>query len=413
MSQALCVNKSNPLYSPKGIIMTEFRLATEADTDAIRALWSYSFEKPGEPFFDWYFSKCYEPYHVILGTTNGNISCALHYRIRSLALRETTILAGYLLGVTTHPAARGRGLAKELLHFTLHNPMINFPLFLLMPSSATLYRHMGFGFCDHHWEREATPRDIAPLAETPHRVMMISDAAEWPRLATLYHQCVRNVGASIKRNEQQWISIMEETLLEGHIAVVCDEKNPLGYLLYRIQGNRLTASEFVYTSERGRRMLYGYLAAHAGQVETCRWYEPFFDSSYLYFANGAEHTYIQNRPFPFLMARLKDPESAFSGIPVDWPETDSVTLTLEDPFLPEMAGNYRLSVENGKTSMKKMRGKKTDFTIDAEGAVQLLFGTVSPEELIRTEKIRGAKRNATDFLSYFFPKENIWINEWF
>jgi predicted acetyltransferase len=45
--------------------------------------------------------------------------------------------------------------------------------------------------------------------------------------------------------------------------------------------------------------------------------------------------------------------------------------------------------------------------------VQLLFGTVSPEELIRTEKIRGAKRNATDFLSYFFPKENIWINEWF
>lgn len=393
--------------------MTEFRFATEADTDAIRALWSYSFEKPGDPFFEWYFSRPFKPFSVILGETDGRVSCALHIRFHVLALRGKPIPAFYILGVTTHPAARGRGLAKELIHFTLQHHLLDFPLFLLMPSSTTLYRHMGFGLCDRHWEREAAPRDLSPLAEPPKRVLQISDPAEWTHMDALYREFIRNTSIFTMRDEEAWTSITEETLTEGHIAVVYDEKNPLGYLLYRIDGNRLTASEFVYTSERGRRMLYGYMAAHAGQVEACRWYEPFFDSSDLYFANGAEHTYIQNRPFPFLMARLKDPEGAFSGIPVDWTEADSVTLTLEDPFLSEMAGNYRLSVENGKTSMKKMKGKKTDFTIDAESAVQLLFGTVSPEELVRTEKIRGAKRSAIDFLSYFFPQENIWINEWF
>lgn len=393
--------------------MTEFRFATADDADALRALWSYSFEKPGDPFFDWYFGRPFKPFSAILGTTDGAPSCALHIRPHFLVLRGKPIPAFYILGVTTHPAARGHGLAKELIHFVVQHRIIHFPLFLLMPSSTTLYRHMGFGLCDRHWEREAAPRDLLPLAETPKHVLQISDPAKWPHLDAIYREFVRNARVFTMRAEDAWSSVTEEALAEGHIAVVCDEKNPLGYLIYRIEGNRLTVSEFVYTSERGRRMLYGYMAAHAGQVEACRWYEPFFDSSDLYFANGAEHTYIQNRPFPFMMARLKDPENAFSGIPVDWPEADSVTLTLEDSFLPEIAGNYRLSVEGGKTSMKKMRGKKTDFTIDTESAVQLLFGTVSPEELIRTEKIRGIKRGALDFLSYFFPKENIWTNEWF
>ncbi len=393
--------------------MTEFRFATEDDVDAIRALWSYSFEKPGDPFFDWYFGKPFNPISTVLGTTDGAVSCALHLHAHGLTVRGKLIPSLYILGVTTHPAARGRGLAKDLIRFTLQCPLHHFPLFLLMPSSASLYRPMGFGLCERHWERDAAPRDLSPLAETPKRVLMISDPTELAPLDAVYREFVRHTNVFDIRDDKNLSLVAEETLTEGHIAVVCDEKNPLGYLFYRIDGNRLIASEFIYACERGRRMLYGYLAAHAGQVETCRWYEPFFDSSYLYFANGAEHTYIQSRPFPFLMARIVNPEETFSGIPVDWDGTDSVTLTLEDPFLPELAGNYRLSVENGKTSLKKMRGQKTDFTIDAESAAQLLFGTVSPEELIRLEKIRGAKGHTIEFLSYFFPKTNIWINEWF
>ena len=393
--------------------MTEFRFATEADMDAIRALWSYSFEKPGDPFFEWYFSRPFKPFSVILGETNGSVSCALHIHSRILSVRRKIIPAFYILGVTTHPAARGRGLAKEMIRFALCHPPVKLSLFLLMPSSSALYRHMGFGLCDHHWEREAAPRDLLPLAETPERVVMISNPSEWSDLDALYETFTQNMNTYTMRSMEGWHSVTEEALAEGHIAVVCDKKNPLGYLLYRIDENRLVAGELVYTSERGRRMLYGYMAAHDGQVETCRWYEPFFDSSFLYFANGAEHTYIQNRPFPFLMGRITDPEGAFTGIPTDRESCDGITMKLEDPFLPDIAGNYRLGVEGQKTYMKKTRSPKADFTVDAESAVQLLFGTVSPEELIRTGKIKDAKKGTVDFLSSFFPKENIWINEWF
>ncbi len=395
--------------------MTEFRLATAADTDAVRALWSYSFEKPGDPFFDWYFGKTFRPETVLLGTTDGAVSCALHLREKMLSVRQKIYPVRYIVGVTTHPAARGRGLARELLRAALRRSRDDgCAVDILMPSSAALYRHMGFGFYAHLWEREAAPRDLADLAETPRRAMTPSDASAWPLLAAVYENFTKERNGFPLRDENHWRSLIEEILLEGQIAVVFDEDRPAGYLFYQIEGNRLTAGEFVYASERGRHMLLGYLVGHVGQIETCRWYEPLDDKNFFYFPNGAEHTFLQNRTFPFMMARLTDPVRAFTGLPAPQDLRGSVSFTLEDSFLPEMAGNYHISAESGTMTLTKEETKNaTDFSIDAEGAVQLLFGALTPKELARHEKITGAADETLRFLSALFPKENNWIHDWY
>lgn len=39
----------------------EIRRGMAADEAASRALWGYCFERPGDPFFEWYFSRVYRP----------------------------------------------------------------------------------------------------------------------------------------------------------------------------------------------------------------------------------------------------------------------------------------------------------------------------------------------------------------
>lgn len=70
-----------------------------------------------------------------------------------------------------------------------------------------------------------------------------------------------------------------------------------------------------FKNEAGRKALYAFMAGHQGSVDTCVWYEPLDDHSFRYWQDGAEHTYIKNRTFPFMLGRVIDPVIAFDGLP--------------------------------------------------------------------------------------------------
>lgn len=127
--------------------------------------------------------------------------------------------------------------------------------------------------------------------------------------------------------------------------MVYDGSGPAGYLFYSIDDRTLMASEMAWSSEAGQRGLYAYMAGHLGSVDRCRWYEPMDDRSYLFWADGAEHTYIRNRTFPYMMARVTDPAAAFTGAAAAAEGT--VSFRLDDGFLPELSGAYTLRTENG------------------------------------------------------------------
>ena len=136
----------------------EIRRGMAADEAASRALWGYCFEQPGDPFFEWYFSRVYRPEETLVGQEGGRTACALHLRPYVLSLRGRAQQADYIVGVATHPAARGRGLARELLAEAFRASRdAGKAVDILMPSDASFYRPMGFAFYAHQWEREAEP----------------------------------------------------------------------------------------------------------------------------------------------------------------------------------------------------------------------------------------------------------------
>ena len=90
------------------------RMAEEADTGQVQALWSQCFDDT-PAFVDWYFSRYYRPENTIgIFDSQKLLASAqvIPYRIR---LRGTMMDCGYVVGVDTAPEARNQGYARRLL----------------------------------------------------------------------------------------------------------------------------------------------------------------------------------------------------------------------------------------------------------------------------------------------------------
>ena len=418
----------------------QFRRATEADRKSIEALWAYCFEKPDEPFFQWYFSRVCQMDDVVVAEENQHIAADLHLRPYTLNLRGNSMPVDYMVGVATHPAARGRGLASKLLKNSFRiSRSRGKSAVILMPSDASFYMPLGCSFYVQQWERSAAPEWLARIGEKPEKAMTVSSPDEWHILASVYEKFTERRNGFTQRDEKTWRTFIEGQLNEGYIAVTGDETGPTGYLCYGIDGRRLIANEMAYVSDRGRRGLYAFMAGHWGSIDRCTWYEPLDDCSFYYWPNGAEHTYIENRTFPFMMARITDPVGVIDGLPCEKQIHGEYSFQLVDPVLSENNGIYMVRAEEGEIHalqddiFYKLRLHIEDtsgidlgnhipepsFCMNVNTLAELVFGTSDFNELLKRNQItwltkdEAVKEKISRFMMGILPEKDNWIAEWY
>ena len=418
----------------------QFRRATEADRKSIEALWAYCFEKPDEPFFQWCFSRVCEMAGVVVAEENQHIAADLHLRPYILNLRGNSMPVDYMVGVATHPAARGRGIASKLLKNSLRiSRSRGKSAVILMPSDASFYMPLGCSFYVQQWERSAAPEWLARIGEKPEKAMTVSSPDEWHILASVYEKFTERRNGFTQRDEKTWRTFIEGQLNEGYIAVTGDETGPTGYLCYGIDGRRLIANEMAYVSDRGRRGLYAFMAGHRGSIDRCTWYEPLDDCSFYYWPNGAEHTYIENRTFPFMMARITDPVGVIDGLPCEKQIHGEYSFQLVDPVLSENNGIYMVRAEEGEIHalqddiFYKLRLHIEDtsgidlgnhipepsFCMNVNTLAELVFGTSDFNELLKRNQItwltkdEAVKEKISRFMMGILPEKDNWIAEWY
>ena len=418
----------------------QFRRATEADRKSIEALWAYCFEKPDEPFFQWYFSRVCQMDDVVVAEENQHIAADLHLRPYTLNLRGNSMPVDYMVGVATHPAARGRGIASKLLKNSFRiSRSRGKSAVILMPSDASFYMPLGCSFYVQQWERSAAPEWLARIGEKPEKAMTVSSPDEWHILASIYEKFTERRNGFTQRDEKTWRTFIEGQLNEGYIAVTGDETGPTGDLCYGIDGRRLIANEMAYVSDRGRRGLYAFMAGHRGSIDRCTWYEPLDDCSFYYWPNGAEHTYIENRTFPFMMARITDPVGVIDGLPCEKQIHGEYSFQLVDPVLSENNGIYMVRAEEGEIHalqddiFYKLRLHIEDtsvidlgnhipepsFCMNVNTLAELVFGTSDFNELLKRNQItwltkdEAVKEKISRFMMGILPEKDNWIAEWY
>ena len=395
------------------------RMSTAEDEKAVKALWAYCFEKESDPWFQWYFKNEYRKEEVLIGEEKGKIACNLHRRPYTLSVRGKEVKTDYIIGVATHPAARGRGYAKELLRRSFREAVKEKKgVVILMPSSAEYYYPKGFSFYAHQWKRKTSPRHLARLGEKPEAAGLLEGTGKWTVLHDIYMKYVSDRNGYAARNETYWKKHMEAQWCDGgFIAVTEDEKGPAGYMFYHIEDRKMTVSEMAFSSEKGRKGLYAYMGYHESSADECEWYEPLDDKHFFFWNDGAEHEYIQNNTFPFMMGRITDPVLAFDGLSCEKETDGTFSFRLIDDFLPENSGIYIVTAKAGQLHIEKEDRAEPDFTVGAGALNQLFFGALSVEE---SEKLGGLEwqgekeKNEKEEIIYrlLLPMNN-WINEWY
>lgn len=403
-----------------------YMLASEAEkhigkiNDQVKDLWAYCFEPADNPFFQYYFSKHYEPEHTLVGEENGKVLTTVHLRQYTLRVRGAELPVSYMVGVATHPIARRGGLGGQLLSAALTELRRRHQgLTILMPSKAAFYQQYGWDLYAHQWVRTMPLEELRPLSGKELAYGLLADEEEWTLLAPVYEVYTKKLSGYAVRGEKEWRRLLGSFTAEGvQVAYVHDEKGTVeGYMAYKLGEPEIMVSEMVYTTRRAQKSLLNYLYNHRSQGESVRWNEGLQDTSYIFHPNGKQGY----ATMPFMMSRIVDVADAFAQVPTrSLAESNGqgemkkvITLGLTDTLAPWNTGTYRLTLGGSRVSAEKISEipDNAEATITIGGLSLLLMGRLNASDLVYEGRLQ-ASADIVTALDMVFPRENTYINEW-
>ena len=387
----------------------EFRLAVPADRGIVESLWAYCFEPREHPFFQWYFSKYYQPENVLLGFQGKDMACLTHLNPYTLRLRGREIPVSYIVGLATHPAARRGGVGGKLLQAALiemkrRGHYIN----ILMPSKAGFYQPYGYELYCHQWKETMPLEALRPLTDRSLHYGFINSTDQWHYLAPVYEAYTKRLSGYAVRGEASWRSHIEAQLAEGNIAVAFDGDIPVGYAFYQLGEPTIHCGEFIYSTARGKRALLGYMYNHRSQGDTFQWNEGLHDQGYRFYPDGKQG----HETIPFMTGRIVDVRGALEQIPYPQGVEGSIVFRTSDPLADWNTGIFTLTVTGGRGKVTVTPQVKPSVDMPIGTLALLVFGVVSIDELVFYEKLTGSDA-ALQKLAAFFPIEKNFINEWY
>ena len=258
-------------------------------------------------------------------------------------------------GVVIAPQARGRGIARALMGESFERMAGRGEvLAALYPTTATLYRALGFEIAGaHQWRR--IPLDLVPTApadELQWRRVDFDDAA----IATIHDEMARRMDGWIRPNARWW----ERT---AHIRTTETSKNRYAYVGTRVDRD---VAAVVYRYDSSQSKLYelaleliagtdgeavaaglGFLARNgttAGHIETT------LPASVLALhVPNMQHTTLDN-DWPWML-RLVDVAGAFAARRWPTPVSGRVELDIVDETIPSNGGPHVFELHDGVGSM--------------------------------------------------------------
>lgn len=329
-----------------------------------------------------------------------------------------TVGMGGVGGVASAPEDRGGGRVRVLMERCLHEMYERGNVFsFLYPFSSRFYRKFGYESCLRLLRVKAS---LEPLREfrQPGRVerFMPGEGGSDPApIVEVYNDFASRYNLCVDREGWRWRSLLERDPMttRRHTYVWFDsDGRPGAYLIFRTEPEQgdtdeMRVMEACWRDSAALRGLLGFMGGFSSNLKTVVWDLPSGLAPDLIWP---ECRSIKMELDCHGMCRVVNALKALRLMRK--PEgKGSVRVSVSDAVVPENAGLYRISWENGEGEARKIKGESADLECPALALTQLVTGYLSFEQARFRNDV--AVNGKAEELGKLFVKKNVYIADKF
>ncbi len=295
---------------------------------------------------------------------------------RALAqqVRGKVFPAGGIEGVATHPLARHKGYARELLVRLLQADREAGKVFsCLYPFRESFYERSGYVTFPLPIIARFDTAALAPLAKRPLR----AEQVELRPIAEAYDLYRQYLSRRQQRVHGMALSEFGPAVLDGSWALLARVDGEVdGVMLYRLVGDTYKftwrATRFYYGTAAAKYLLLSWIARHIDQAVQVELWLPPHEHPETWLADL--HVKVESQPYA-PMARVLD--VARLGSMHTGP--GSFAVRVSDPLCPWNEGSWWFETVDGRLTVTPAEQADCDLTV--QGLTALVYGTPDVQDL--------------------------------
>ncbi|KPI50871.1 GNAT family acetyltraansferase [Clostridioides difficile] len=392
----------------------EIRYAKEEEIESIKEIWSYCFND-SESFMKYYFSDKYKSENTVVALDEGKIISSLQLNQYKLLLNNKVYNTSYVVGVSTLPEGRGTGYMSKVIKFTLNELYKRGQLVsILMPIDYRLYRRFGYEHCYDQIEYTINTDDLKNFKSSGK--MIKSDLSQIDELIQIDRAFLNEVNGNVLKDEHYYENLFKEIQSEDGLLYIHEGNEKDGYIVYFLQGDKMFVRELFYKNIDALKSMLRFIYNHNTQCKIATISTPVIDKIRFILDNPKDS---EIKIKPFMMGRVINVKKFIEDMDIDKDINSSVNLLIEDKFIDENNGLFKISIHNRNVSVERLDEKGTekiqegfDIKLDINTLTQLAFSYIDVKEALFLNDIKGVSEETIKVLNCIFSKKNNYINEY-
>ncbi|HBG2115667.1 GNAT family N-acetyltransferase [Clostridioides difficile] len=392
----------------------EIRYAKEEEIESIKEIWSYCFNDT-ESFMKYYFNDKYKSENTVVALDEGKIISSLQLNQYKLLLNSKVYNTSYVVGVSTLPEGRGTGYMSKVMKFTLNELYKKGQLVsILMPIDYRLYRRFGYEHCYDQIEYTINTDDLKNFKSSGK--MIKSNLSQIDDLIRIDRAFLNEVNGNVLKDEHYYENLFKEIQSEDGFLYIHEGNEKDGYIVYFLQEGKMFVRELFYKNIDALKSMLKFIYNHNTQCKIVTISTPTIDKIRFILDNPKDSD-IKIKPF--MMGRIINVKKFIEDIDIEKDINSSFNLLIEDKFIDENNGLFKISIQNKKVSVEQLDKKGAekpqedfDIKLDINILTQLSFSYMDVNEAVFLNDIKDVSEETLETLNCIFSKKNNYINEY-
>ncbi|HHN8245279.1 TPA: GNAT family N-acetyltransferase [Clostridioides difficile] len=392
----------------------EIRYAKEEEIESIKEIWSYCFNDT-ESFMKYYFNDKYKSENTVVALDEGKIISSLQLNQYKLLLNSKVYNTSYVVGVSTLPEGRGAGYMNKVMKFTLNELYKKGQLVsILMPIDYRLYRRFGYEHCYDQIGYTINTDDLKNFKSSGK--MIKSNLSQIDDLIQIDRTFLNEVNGNVLKDEHYYENLFKEIQSEDGFLYIHEGNEKDGYIVYFLQEDKMFVRELFYKNIDALKSMLKFIYNHNTQCKIVTISTPTIDKI-RFILDNPKDSHIKIKPF--MMGRVINVKKFIEDIDIENDINSSFNLLIEDKFIDENNGLFKISIQNKKVSVEQLDKKGAekpqedfDIKLDINTLTQLSFSYIDVNEAIFLNDIKDVSEETLETLNCIFSKKNNYINEY-